>query len=182
MSDIADVVRVRVWAAIWPTMFALSSAGAFDEDEVAKRHVVVNVYAGDELTRTATGVVIGTGVVLADAEIVAKGRRHSVLVAGGAEIAASVSQTDEALSLAVLQVPGLDQPALPFALREIGADKNRFVHSVFYDPDASPGTRFGFGKVRSAPLKRLRRGVQASRCPSTGTMPASMRPGSAARC
>lgn len=159
MSVVARVVRARMWAAVCTTMFALSSAGAFDQDEVAKRHVVVNVYAGDELTRTATGVVISDGVVLADVETVSKGRRHSVVSTSGAEIAASVSHTDQALSLAVLQVPGLDQPGLAFALREIRADENRFVHAVSYDPDASPGTRFVFrnGSISAVDEAQARR-------------------------
>ena len=159
MSIVARVVRARVWAAVCLTMFALSSAGAFDQDEVVKRHVVVNVYAGDVLTRTATGVVIGDGVVLADFETVSKGRRHSVVSASGAEIAASVSHSDQALSLAVLQVPGLDQPGLAFASREIRADENRFVHTVSYEPDASPGTRLVFrnGSISAVDEAQARR-------------------------
>ena len=144
MSHIPRRVRARVWAAAWSTMSALSSTAAFDEDDVATRHVVVNIYAGDELARTATGVVIGDGVVLTDAETLSKGRRHSVVSTSGAEIAASVAHTDQALSLAVLQVPGLDQPGLAFALLEVGADEDRFVHTVSYDPDASAAMRFVF--------------------------------------
>lgn len=165
MSDGARVVRARVWAAVCPTLFALSAAGAFDQDDVAKRHVIVNVYAGNELTRTATGVVISDGVVLADAETVSKGRRHTVVSASGAEIAASVSDTAQALSLAVLQVPGLDQPGLTFALQEVGADENRFVHAVSYDPDAPPGTPFVFsnGSISAVEEARARRsGEQVS--------------------
>ena len=136
MTAAARVVPAPVWAAVWLAMFAPAASGAIDENETVKRHVGINVYAGDELARTATGVVIGPGVVLADAETVSRGRRHAVVSTGGAEIAASVSHADRALSLAVLEVPGLDQPGLPFALAEVGANEDRFVHSVSYDPTA----------------------------------------------
>ena len=159
MSRISLVFRARTWAKVWPTMLALSSTAAFDENEVGERHVVVNVYAGDELARTAIGVVIGTGVVLTDAETVSRGRRHSIVSATGAEIAAVVTHTGQALSLAVLRIPGLDQPGLPFALREVGAEENRFVHAVAYDREATSATQFVFrnGSISAADEARVRR-------------------------
>ncbi len=131
------------WVAVL-IVFALSASAAINEDEAASRHVGVNVYLGSELVRTATGIVVGPGTVLADAETLTRGRRHTVMSTGGAEVAASVSHSDRSLGLAVLNVPGLDQPALSFALAEVGKDEDRFVHVASFDATATGTPPFVF--------------------------------------
>lgn len=153
--------RRRLWAAIGCAALALAAFGALDEDDASTRHVGVNVYAGSQLERIATGIIVGEGIVLTDAETLAEGRRYAVVAADGAEMAASVAHANQAMSLAVLEVAGLDQPAVSFARNEVTVDEDRFVHAVAFDPAASdPAKPFLFqaGSIGDADTVVARRG------------------------
>lgn len=134
--------------------------GAFDENDAARRHVGIKVYARDGLLRSATGTVVARGVVLTDAGMLARSQRLAVVSPGGAEIAASLKHADPALNLAVLEVTGLDQPAVPFAQEEVTVGQDRFVYAVAYDPAPSRADApFGFraGSIGSREDAQTRR-------------------------
>ena len=137
--------RGQLWATIGCAGLALATFGAFDEEDASTRHVGVNVYTGSGLERVGTGIIVAEGTVLTDAETLAEGRRFAVVAAGGAEVAAAVKHANRAMSLAVLEVVGLDQPAVTFAREDVNMDEDRFVHAVAFDPTASdPAKPFVF--------------------------------------
>ena len=128
---------VQVGTALWLAVaFTLQPAAAdFDREVVAQSHVGVNVYSDRERVRVATGIVVGPETVLTDAQVTARGQRHAVVLASGAEITATVTQTDNHSSLAVLNVPGLDAPPIALAQQEVSADEDRFVFAAAIDPE-----------------------------------------------
>ena len=130
-------LAVQVGTALWVAV-ALApqlSAADFDQEVVAQSHVGVNVYSDRELVRMATGIVVGPETVLTDAQVTARGQRHAVVLASGAEITATVEQADDHNSLAVLNVPGLDAPPIVLAQQEVSVDEDRFVFAAAIDPE-----------------------------------------------
>lgn len=128
---------VQVGTALWVAV-ALApqlSAADFDQEVVAQSHVGVNVYSDRERVRVATGIVVGPETVLTDAQVTARGQRHAVVLASGAEITATVEQADDHNSLALLNVPGLDAPPIALAQQEVSADEDRFVFAAAIDPE-----------------------------------------------
>ena len=142
-SDVSAVLRSGLIALA--VLGALPAAADFDEDVLAQSHVAVNGYSGSNLERMGTGVVIGPETVLADALVVGRGDRFTVATTSGAELAATVTQSDPETSLAVLSVAGLEAPAVTLAAQEISEDEDRFVFGAVTNPTAGgPGAAFQF--------------------------------------
>ena len=143
----ARLFAVLASAALWMALslvprFAVAN---FDREAVAQSHVGVNAYSERERVRTATGIVMGPESVLTNAQVIARGQRHAVVLASGAEVTATVEQADEHSGLALLSVPGLDAPPLPFAEQEIGPEEDRFVFAVAVEVESGKsGAAFSF--------------------------------------
>lgn len=143
VSDVSVIMRSGLLALI--ALGALPAAADFDEDVLAQSHVAVNVYSGSSLERTGTGVIVGPETVLADALVIGRGDRFTVATTTGAEISATVAQSDPETGLTVLGVAGLEAPAITLAAREISQDEDRFVFGAIANPaSAGPGVAFRF--------------------------------------
>jgi S1-C subfamily serine protease len=94
--------------------------------------------------QVGTGTVVGDGLVVTNAHVVAGEEATTVERDDGARLDARVVAFDGDRDLAVLAVPGLDRPPLPFVDAPLGT-----VGGVFGHPDGGP--------LRVAPFEVARR-------------------------
>lgn len=138
----------RVWNALHPTpdLVAPPEATGIAEEVAAdvRRSVVRVEGTACRRLQLGSGFVAADGLIVTNAHVVAGQDDTTVVRDDGATLDATVVHYDPSTDLAVLQVPDIDRPALPFHDGAVGD-----VGGVFGHPNG--------GDMRIAPFELARR-------------------------
>ena len=130
------------------------TSAQLDEAEVGKQVVKVRVFKGDDLDGTWSGVVVNDqGDVLTSAEVLAGGRRVTVVVSGETEEREAVVQwREDGAGLGLLRVEELERSGLVFS--EAGLAPGEKVFAVM-PREGSEGAEFVEGTVGVVEIRSI---------------------------